>query len=216
MTSTHKWIIGLVVAVVIIAVAGYYWHAMKAAKAPQPTGTVATETPEGDSIVVLPSSAVSDAAAGGYICIYGFDGERWVEKTVSYISAPEHMPLSEKVAVLADRLSRTQFGALPIEVLSITEHKGKRIARINLRENADRMHGRGSWRGVHFQGSAGGEVTTLLLKKSFLQPAYTGEWIDGAEFYYEGKPIRGGEWDHIFLDGIFLRDGTQIPGGIVN
>jgi len=216
MTSTHKRIIGLVVAAVIVAVAGYYWYAMKAAKAPRPAGTAATETPESDSIVILSSSAVSDAAAGGYMCIYGCDVEWMVEKADSYIRVPEHMPLKETVAVLADRLSRTQFRALPIEVLTITERGGKRIARINLREDADPTHGGASWRGGYFQGSAGGQATTMILKKTFLQPTYAGEWIDGVEFYYEGRPIRGEDWDHITLDGVFLRDETQVPGGMVD
>lgn len=205
MSPTNRWITGLVAITIIGLLAGYYWFAIRTAKSPLQENTVPTQMPESKPIIVFPSSGVSDTAAGMYYRVYGLDSEAMFEEVNFYVRIPEHLPLKERVAFLADQISRNKYGSLPIEVLAITEQNGKRIARINLGENENSKPGGASWKGQYFQGSTGGGSTTLTLKKSFLQPDYTGEWIDGVEFYYEGKPILPGEWDHIDLHGVFFR-----------
>ena len=54
----------------------------------------------------------------------------------------------------------------------------------------------------YFQGSAGGYSTTVTLTRTFVQPNYQENWIKGVQFYYAGKPIQDGDWDHIKLDGV--------------
>lgn len=89
--------------------------------------------------------------------------------------------------------------------MRIENRNNKKIAIIDLREkNHPYPHGY-SWRGIYFQGSSGGGSTTVTLIKTFLQENYKGEWIDGVEFYYEGKPIVENEWAHIFLSGTIYR-----------
>lgn len=96
---------------------------------------------------------------------------------------------------------------MPINILRIEERNNKKIAIIDLREfiASDSTGYLPSWRTIYFQGSTGGYFTTLTLTKSFLQKDYKGKWIDGIEFYYEGKQILEGEWDHIGLYGTIWR-----------
>jgi hypothetical protein len=72
---------------------------------------------------------------------------------------------------------------------------------IDLRESDESP---GTWRGGYFQGSSGGYDTQIRLMSTFLQEDHKGPWIDGVEFYYEGKPMTS-EWDHIFLEGVKYR-----------
>ena len=118
------------------------------------------------------------------------------------VVVPEDLPLLQKVRFLADRLSTYRFRSLPIEVLEIENRKGKHIAVIDLQEDD-----RSIWSTYYFQGSTGGHMTQTILTKTLLQPDYRGEWIDGVEFYYEGKPME--EWDHINLTGTILREDVE-------
>ena len=118
-----------------------------------------------------------------------------------HIAVPEDLPLLQKMRLLADRLSVYRFGRLPIEVLKIENREGKRIAVIDLRESG--YSERPSWSTGYFQGSTGGGMTQTTLVGTFLQPDYEGDWVDGIEFYYEGKPME--EWDHINLVGTIYR-----------
>lgn len=118
------------------------------------------------------------------------------------VVVPQDLPLLQKVRFLADRLSTYRFRNLPIEVLEIENRKGKHIAVIDLQEED-----RPIWSTHYFQGSTGGYVTQTVLTMTFMQPDYKGEWIDGVEFYYQGKPME--EWDHINLTGTILREDVK-------
>jgi hypothetical protein len=140
-----------------------------------------------------------------YLPVYGSDSETMNVEVNFYAKTSKDIPLIDKLKVLADKLSRFIF-KLPIEVLKIEERNGKKIAVINLKEGKYTGEDlRVSWRGLYFQGSTGGFFTTMTLRKTFLQENYRSDWIDGVEFYYEGKPIKEGDWSHISLSGTINR-----------
>lgn len=134
--------------------------------------------------------------------VYGANNGTTDEEINFYVAIPNNLPLLGKLQQLADRLSRFEFRYLPINVLRIENHNGKKIAIIELNEIGDSYPS--SWRGLYFQGSTGGHFTTITLIKTFLQEDYKGDWIDGVEFYYEREPISD-DWDHISLNGIMYR-----------
>jgi hypothetical protein len=140
---------------------------------------------------------------GYYFKIYGADKGANYSEVNFYVSIPETIPKLEKLRHLADKLSRYKFRYLPISVLRIENRSNKEIAIVELIEK-DPMSGT-SWRSGFFQGSTGGSFTTITLTKTFLQEDYEGNWIDGIEFYYEGKPIGKWDWDHIKLSGTNYR-----------
>ncbi len=113
--------------------------------------------------------------------------------------------IKEKISSIADTLSESYFNNLKIDVSEIysTGSSGK-IANINLVESPD-FEGPGSlspYRSWYdfFQGSYGGQNTTIVLKESILQRDYKGQWIDGVVFFYQGDSIR--EMDHVRLEGV--------------
>ena len=130
-----------------------------------------------------------------FLKIHTLDPNNYTEKIDSYVAIPENLSLSEKLELLASKLSRFKFGNLPINVLKIENRDAKKIAIVELEEKEGRYFP-WSWRGRYFQGSTGGTITTATLVETFLQRDYKGDWIDGVEFYYEGKPIAG-DWDHV-------------------
>jgi hypothetical protein len=237
MNSTNQWILGVVMALIVGFLAGYFLHKIqiekpsspddlileqmlksdtsvvtpasavpdtaRIAKHASPDSQLDERTLDSDSVIEFPGSTIPDTAAGIYLPIYGLDNDHIMEEIRFYFRVPKRQPLVMKVACLAERLSSVAYGGLPIEVFPFAEQDGKQIARINLKESP----GGRSWSAGYFQGSTGGWATTVTLKQSFLQPEYTGEWVDGVQFYYEGKPMSG-EWDHINLNGVFFRDGN--------
>jgi hypothetical protein len=139
---------------------------------------------------------------------------RTVAVAVHEISVPTAVALIEKVQLLADSLSALRFNGLEIEVLEITQASGYgRVLRVNLAEDAA-FSGPGSlppyqsWYDF-FQGSAGGMETTITLRATFLQPGIDLEWVEGVQFYYDGNPIREGDWDHLILHGIIKPQDTN-------
>lgn len=129
-------------------------------------------------------------------------------KISTYVAIREDLSLFEKLKLLADMLSRFRFGNLPINVLKIENRDTKKIAIVELEEKEGRYFP-WSWRGQYFQGSTGGDITTATLVETLLQRDYEGDWIDGVEFYYEGKPMRG-DWDHVpGLFGTMYREEEQ-------
>jgi hypothetical protein len=114
-----------------------------------------------------------------------------------------------RIGILLDSVSAHNFNNLKIEVLGIDENAADyKILKINLKEDPsfkipDSLGNYHSWYNF-FQGSMGGECTTIILIESTLQKQYHGEWIDAVEFYYQNEKI--GEWDHIFLSGIIKRN----------
>lgn len=115
---------------------------------------------------------------------------------------PDNYSISDKIKFIAEILVKYRFSKGMIQLKKIEKRDGKKIAVLDLRETKDHPD---AWKGCYFQGSAGGRVTTFILIRSFLQPDYTGEWIDGVEFYYEGQPIDNNAWDHIGLGGAKFR-----------
>ena len=137
-----------------------------------------------------------------FLKIYSYDAVADSDEISFSITISNKLSLLEKLKLLADTLSKSKFASHPINILRIEDRNDKRIAVVELKEpNSKNAFG---WRGGFFQGSCGGYFTTITLAKTFLQEDYAGEWIDGAEFYYEGKPISD-EWDHIQLSGTKYR-----------
>jgi len=98
-------------------------------------------------------------------------------------------PLQTKIEELSSVISKEFFEGLPIEVKSIDDVDGKKIATINLSDSEGL-----SWI-PKFQGSLGGQITSNTLIENFLQVNYKGEWIDGVKFLYNDAPI---EYDHVY------------------
>lgn len=145
---------------------------------------------------------IEEKMPGNFFKVYDYDVGKQ-EEVCFYVTMPERLPLAEKLEFLAQILSKCKFHDHPIDLLRMENRKNKKIAIIELKE-PDFPHAY-TWRGGYFQGSAGGYATSIALVKTFLQEDYKGDWIDGVEFYYGGKPISS-DWDHIFLDGTKYRN----------
>lgn len=125
------------------------------------------------------------------------------------IRIARNQPLEKKISTLLDSISYIKFNNLKIEVLSINETpQGTKSLIVNLKENPgfiipDSLGKYHSWY-EFFQGSMGGEQTTIILIESILQREFTGDWIDEVEFNYQNEQI--GERDHVFLSGKIKRN----------
>ena len=124
------------------------------------------------------------------------------------LEVPASLTLEEKMDILLDSLSVNHFGGLKLEVLSLEKTpEGETLLRVNLAESPDfvfpdslgQYH---SWY-EYFQGSMGGQHTSIVLEETVLQREYPGDWVDRVEFYYRGEPM--GTWDHAFLQGEIRR-----------
>ena len=145
--------------------------------------------------------------ASTYFPIYGLDANTSCEEVWVCVVIPDSLGLMQKLKVLADFTSAACFRRAPIQIPSLSDRDGERIAVIDLREPVQ-AEASASWRGLFFQGSCMGAQTSYTLIKTFLQPDYRGEWIDAVEFYYEGAPI-GYNWDHVILGGTIRRGQTD-------
>jgi hypothetical protein len=179
MISRKMYLVSLAVIGITFLLCGYYGHSF-----------LAKESYE-TKLIFLP--------------LYGYDAYSFEEQYVCFIGIPKSLPLNEKLEMLALKVSQLCFRSSPIEILSITEQNGLRIARINLKEK-ENGH---DWGWGYFQGSTGASITAKTLLSSFLQKEFTGEWIDGVEFTYEMKPISSTVWDHISLEGTYFRKGRE-------
>ncbi|HHX62680.1 MAG TPA: hypothetical protein GX707_18495 [Epulopiscium sp.] len=128
--------------------------------------------------------------------IYGANIDTYKKELISEKIIKNSLALEEKLKILAEELSKSQFGDQIIEVAKIEDQDGKKIAVINLNENPNTTGT--SWKESYFQGSAGGAITAASLEETFLQKEYDGEWIDGVQFLYEHQTI---EFDHIGILG---------------
>lgn len=133
--------------------------------------------------------------------IYTYNAHADLEGVGFCLAIPGHYSLTKKLKLAVDVLMKYKFKKGIIELQRIEQQADKKIAIVELRETKEDP---GAWKGGYFQGSCGGHATTYILVNTFLQPDYVGKWIDGVEFYYEGKPISN-DWDHIFLHGIKYR-----------
>lgn len=122
------------------------------------------------------------------LSIYTEDANTMEIKEISTIEINEDLSLKDKLKELGNALSEKVFDKLPIELKSIDTIDGKKIATINLKDNGD-----SKWT-LKFQGSTGGQMTSDSLLETFLQVKYSGEWIDGVKFLYNGELI---EYDHV-------------------
>ena len=126
-----------------------------------------------------------------------------------YIRIKNDPDLLKTVNVLLDSISKNSFHNLKIDAIRIEEKdNGSKLLIINLLENEnfiipDSLGHYRTWYDF-FQGSMGGEVTSIILKESILQRSFKGEWIDEMQVYYQNEPI--GQWDHIQLNGTLLRN----------
>jgi hypothetical protein len=134
--------------------------------------------------------------------IYTVDAMADVEGVDFCLAVPENYTVIEKVNLVSSLLMKHKFSQGVILLKKIEQRNGKRIAIIELHETEKHPI---AWKGVYFQGSSGGHSTTYILVNTFLQPDYTGTWIDGVEFWYDGKPVAN-DWDHIFLHGTIFRE----------
>lgn len=140
--------------------------------------------------------------------IYGADDAAMHVVVDHKIFVPKNYSLIEKLDALAAELARSRFNGLPVEVLGVVDRDGRRVVRVNLREDQTVRTATGrpvSWAGLYFQGSTGGSMTTGTLIKTFLQPGYPGRWIDGVRFLYENQPIEEAGFDHVGLHDIHWR-----------
>lgn len=143
--------------------------------------------------------------AGRDTLLPGEESMRMVPVADRFISVPANLEIGEKIRIISDSLSVYYFDGREIKILSLDSLEGTGLVlHLNLAEPSN-YEGPGtapeyrSWYDF-FQGSHGGQNTSIVLRESFLQPDYDGPWIDAILFYYQGQPI--GQWDHLFLDGL--------------
>ncbi|MGL5752622.1 MAG: hypothetical protein ACRCXT_18945 [Paraclostridium sp.] len=106
------------------------------------------------------------------------------------LNIDENKALEENLNVLIKEIARLQFDNAPIQLVKIENN----VAYIDLHEGTDKNY----WSTGYFQGSTGGSITEYTLTESILQRNYSGKWINGVHFSYEGKTNM--EFDHIGMD----------------
>ena len=132
--------------------------------------------------------------------VYGVENSETLEIGVDFcIMVPDDLMLASKLEYFTSKVSKFKFRN-NLELKGIEKQNGKKIAHIEFVENKNARY---KW-DQSFQGSTGGAVTTKILIKIFLQPDYSGKWIDGVQFYYDGKPFV--DKDHTNLFGVHFRD----------
>lgn len=141
----------------------------------------------------------NESESSEFVPVYGMDKVSINKEINFYIAVPKDTPLKKKLEIIADKLSQFKFSGLPISILEVKNENGKKIAVVNLGEIEENKgitdpaniqgDATDTWIFGYFQGSAGGSATVETLVETFLQREYKGEWIDGIEFRYEGKPI---------------------------
>lgn len=142
-------------------------------------GELAVETP-----VETPAEPAADEEV---ILVYGADSNSKPYQESS-ITAKTDEPLLNKMDALGKELGETYFGGLTMEALEIKAVNGKDVLVVNLIEGSGKV-GEKSWEYDYFQGSTGGNNTTIALSETFLQHNYSGTWIDGVQFLLDGETI---------------------------
>lgn len=140
--------------------------------------------------------------------IYGSDA--MAEKLLlrKEISVDASASLQDMLTALADALSQEVFYGLPIVVTGVETSNGKTIAHVDLREIPPGQTNppNKNWVNNFFQGTAGADMTSRALVETFLQKNFSGTWIDGVDFSYEGEPILEAKFPHLWrLQGLILR-----------
>lgn len=119
------------------------------------------------------------------------------ELILSSIEIDENKSIIEKLKIICNEVSRELFEDRVIEVLKIEDN----IAYIDLKDDGINN----KWYDT-FQGSTGASITSYGLLENFLQEQYTGKWIDGVYFTYNGEAP---EMDHMgigFFGSIIYRE----------
>lgn len=155
-------------------------------------------------IVILEEelSGSPNSLPGDLLKIYGHNDQVNIGTVSSCLRVPGEYTLQQKLELVISALLKRSFKMGLIELKRIEQRGSRKIAIIDLRETKNFPD---AWKGTYFQGSSGGGATTSILTNTFLQRHYTGSWIDGVEFWYEGEPIGEGDWDHISLSGVKYR-----------
>lgn len=133
--------------------------------------------------------------------LYTANIDSYKKEIGGYININNDVELKEKLVTLTSTLSEKYFDNLPIEVLNIEDVDGKKIAVINLMESKDnqvikeveKFKG-SSWATLYFQGSTGGQVTSITLIETLLQREYEEQWIDGVKFLYNNETC---DYEHV-------------------
>ncbi len=123
------------------------------------------------------------------------------------ISIEADKSVLDKAAMIADTLSSYYFDGLEIRITdTLRDQNNTVIYSIDLVDPAssdrDGEMTSPSWY-QYFQGSYGGQHTSIVLAESLLQRNYTGPWMEKVIFYYQGEPMEA--LDHIDLSGIRIR-----------
>ncbi len=134
--------------------------------------------------------------------IYTADIDDYSKKIALGIDIQNDLDLKGKLNTIAEALSKSCFQGLPIDVLEVKNIDGKGVAVINLKEskenegitNRSKLKGN-TWANNQFQGSAGGNITSVALIETFLQKEYDGKWIDGVQFLYNNGTIK--DFEHV-------------------
>lgn len=137
-----------------------------------------------------PQSDANETDSKIKFSIYAIDENSLEPNEVSSISLDSNLSLNDKLTKLSSAISKANFDGLKLEVKSIDNVDGKKVATINLADSGDK-----TWV-PKFQGSTGGQVTANTLIENFLQSnnKSNGEWIDGVKFLYNNESI---EYDHV-------------------
>jgi len=155
---------------------------------------------EVDELALFTTTEIFDSISENY---------KLVPSVERLIAISKNQPFENKINALLDSISENNFNNLKIEIIKIDEAQdGYKSLKVNLKENPgfiipDSLGNYRSWYDF-FQGSMGGEQTSIILVESLLQRDYTGSWIDEVEFYYQNEKI--GELDHVHLSEVFKRN----------
>jgi hypothetical protein len=209
-------------AVVVCLSAGYYWYRMNSPVNP-PASPAVTETPppKPDSVSSQPQESSEDSffrahepkpgpseaqmlrdLPSTWYPIYELDYNSDKDTVRFFAPIFDSLLLKEKLQVLANRISQLAFRWRKIEIDSVYSRDGRLIAAVDLRDDG-KIDGPFAWNPM-FGGTAQGNYTGRVLKETFLQPDYDGEWINAVEFAYNGEPFEDAE--DIRLDGLILRE----------
>lgn len=197
MNNKHKaWRIGLPVILVIFMVIGFIIFRSVGRENENIKVPIANEAepkviePETDNSSkggAEPSIEKEDEQSD--LTIFTGDIDTFDKKEAASVKADANLSVTEKLMLIANELSKTQFSNLPIEIQGLEQIEGKTIAVINLHEKEKKNEQDKTWIQYLNAGSTGSQITLVTLEESFLQRDLEGEWIDGMKIIYEGKDL---------------------------
>jgi len=137
----------------------------------------------------------------GTLAIYSVNSDNLKLENSGKLEIDKNKAIKENLQIVANEISKKYFNGLPVVIDKIENTSQGDIAVINLKEDKNNNK---TWGNNYFQGSAGGSITSKLLKENLLQKEYSGKWIDGIRFTHEGRTI---EYQHVedLNNGPFMR-----------